>query len=384
MLERPLRLPSGEALLEPWADADTLPEWLDAGTPVEVDPLQVTDELFASSAEDPEPAPFVGLADLLSEPGRTFGDADRLALEGEAALGGSTETDPNSEGASALASVGGLGVGLPRDDRNGRFNGQEFGAWMLYGERPNTDAFLTSDPRLEPLPGQITDIVEVPLTETEASVIQEPDPVARVVAESENATDETEAEAYPEDESALAAQTAARTAAEERARRFSVLRRGVDLAPNHYWGVEVPMHLLAGSEKIYTPNVGIVNVETHSGEVFVGRLASIGGPTVWLQANPGKLALKGSEVASIQRMEQGGVPWPSSWQVNPTVSGLPAVRVRVAGGFLEGRLFAHEGDRVTLITPEGGRITVRSDEVQPAGRGRAMSSIKGRLEELPQ
>jgi hypothetical protein len=39
---------------------------------------------------------------------------------------------------------------------------------------------------------------------------------------------------------------------------------------------------------------------------------------------------------------------------------------------------------VTLITPEGGRITVRSDEVQPAGRGRAMSSIKGRLEELPQ
>ena len=57
-------------------------------------------------------------------------------------------------------------------------------------------------------------------------------------------------------------------------------------------------------------------------------------------------------------------------------AGLDRVRVKAKGGVFYGHLVSQKDGRVTLILEGGYRITLDSDDVQPAGRQRSLSRLR--------
>ena len=125
-----------------------------------------------------------------------------------------------------------------------------------------------------------------------------------------------------------------------------------------------PLERIHSTERMFTPEVGRVRVLTKRGDVFDGRLDAVGQGQVWLEMNLGSIALAGDTVARIERL--------------PDVAGQPAkatdtatghrVRVKTAGGVIFGRVLARDGNRVTILTDAGGRITLVDPEIEPADR----------------
>lgn len=136
-------------------------------------------------------------------------------------------------------------------------------------------------------------------------------------------------------------------------------------------GDTVPMEALDGETRLLTPAVGLVHVIMKTGEIFDGRLYAIGSGQVWLEATIGRLALDGNRVSAITIV--------TTEEVNgKTVEDLPRMRVRTPGGIFFGKVVSREDDRVTLLTEDGGRITLVSRDVEAAPLGD--TRVIGRIE----
>ena len=106
-----------------------------------------------------------------------------------------------------------------------------------------------------------------------------------------------------------------------------------------------------------------------SGEVFEGQLYGLGENRVWLDTHLGRLALDASLLGSVERLEA-----PASGTPATTLESQPGDRVRVEtpGGWLYGRILARNGERITLLTENGGRITLDDPLIEPVGRDSAV------------
>jgi hypothetical protein len=136
-------------------------------------------------------------------------------------------------------------------------------------------------------------------------------------------------------------------------------------------GDTVPLDALHGDLRLLTPGVGDVHVIMKTGDIFDGRLYAIGTGQVWLETTIGRLALAGNRVLAIAPV--------TLEEVNgKRVEDLPRMRVRTPGGVFFGRVLNHEDDRLTLLTEDGGKITLVSRDVEPAPLGD--TRVIGRLE----
>jgi hypothetical protein len=131
-------------------------------------------------------------------------------------------------------------------------------------------------------------------------------------------------------------------------------------------GRNVPMEAISAPARTLMPRVGPVRVHMDSGETIEGRLYAVGQDRVWLDVDPGRIGLDGDAVVSFEHL-----PMEASLSSVPVLSG-DRVRVRVPGGSLYGRVFSREGDVVTLISDEGGRVSLRDVDVEPLGTRRAI------------
>jgi len=133
-----------------------------------------------------------------------------------------------------------------------------------------------------------------------------------------------------------------------------------DLA-NLWSAAAIPMDAIDGSERLVTPAVGMVRVVLTSGQIFDGRLYAVGQGQVWLETDFGRLALAGKHVRSIDAviLEKQA----------KDVEALPRMRVRTPGGLFFGKVLARDDLHVTLLLDSGGRITLESNDVEPAPLG---------------
>jgi hypothetical protein len=129
-------------------------------------------------------------------------------------------------------------------------------------------------------------------------------------------------------------------------------------------GAAVPLAMLGAPSRWLTPLVGRVHAELADGTSFEGRLHSIGEGKLWLENDLGRIALLGSQVRSLRQL-----PPPGAVSSGAELPELPLVRVRTPGGVFQGRLLRREEGRVTLLTPEGGQVTLDDAELEPLRPG---------------
>ena len=128
-------------------------------------------------------------------------------------------------------------------------------------------------------------------------------------------------------------------------------------------GEEVPMESISTKGRILTPAVGIVRATMNSGELFEGNLYAVGSDRVWIEMGPGRVGLDGAKVQKIERVVAATI---QAEQAEATLG--QRVRVRAAGGVLYGKVKSREGNRVTIITDKGARITLLDPEIEAIGR----------------
>jgi hypothetical protein len=110
--------------------------------------------------------------------------------------------------------------------------------------------------------------------------------------------------------------------------------------------------------------VGLVRAELVDGTSFEGRLHSLGEGKLWLENDLGRIALLGSQVRSLRQL-----PPPGGISSGAELPALPLVRVRTPGGVFQGRLLRREEGRVTLLTAEGGQVTLDDAELEAVRPG---------------
>jgi len=121
------------------------------------------------------------------------------------------------------------------------------------------------------------------------------------------------------------------------------------------------MEAIDGAERMVTPTVGVVRVVLTSGEIFDGRLYAVGQGQVWIETDFGRLALSGHRVREIDTVVLE--------KQAKEVEQLPRMRVRTPGGLFFGKVLARDDVHVTLLLDSGGRITLESNDVEPAPLG---------------
>ena len=129
-------------------------------------------------------------------------------------------------------------------------------------------------------------------------------------------------------------------------------------------GATVPLERLDARSRWLTPAVGRVRAELADGTSFEGRLHSIGEGKVWIENELGRMALLGAQIRALRQLPP--LVTPSSLTELPE---LPLVRVRTPGGVFQGRLLRREEGHVTLLTPEGGQVTLDDAEVESVPTG---------------
>ncbi len=139
----------------------------------------------------------------------------------------------------------------------------------------------------------------------------------------------------------------------------------------------VPMEAITGERKLRTVNVGQVRVMLDSGEYFEGALYAVGQKRVWLDLTLGRIAFEAAVVRDITRIAAPASSIPIG-KKGADLSGLPHVEVRLPGGWMAGRLVGREGDKVTLVTDDGIRMVIETDEVRPltAHKTRVLGSVE--------
>ena len=129
----------------------------------------------------------------------------------------------------------------------------------------------------------------------------------------------------------------------------------------------VPESEVGGPTFILTPNVGDVRVVFDGGETIDGRLHGVGQNRIVLDTRLGRLSIDGRRASRIDRIGRKTTR-PSTGVVN--TKGLDMVRVKADGGIFQGHLLSRENGKVTLLLEQGMRITLESDDVEPAvGKG---------------
>jgi hypothetical protein len=136
-------------------------------------------------------------------------------------------------------------------------------------------------------------------------------------------------------------------------------------APSGTWeGHTVPMEQIAGAARILTPDVGRVQVALDGGGTFEGRLYAVGQGRIWLDTELGRMALFRDQIERIEQLVTNDAH--AKQRSSVEIAALPRMRVRSAGGVFYGKILAREGQRITLLTDEGARVTVESNDVSAA------------------
>jgi len=133
-------------------------------------------------------------------------------------------------------------------------------------------------------------------------------------------------------------------------------------------GATIPMEAVRAPAKTLMPRVGNVRVFTKTGDLFDGRLYAVGQNRVWIDAAPGRIGLDGDHVERIDVLP----PTPPGSQASEEVVAGKRVRVRVPGGMLVGRVLKVDGENVTMQLDDGGKVHVKSADVEDIGSGRAV------------
>ncbi|MEE2941557.1 MAG: hypothetical protein VX460_14315 [Planctomycetota bacterium] len=124
---------------------------------------------------------------------------------------------------------------------------------------------------------------------------------------------------------------------------------------------------------VLTPSVGEVRVVFDEGETIDGRLHGVGQNRIVLDTRLGRLTLDGRRANRIDRFGRKSTR-PSTGRVN--TKGLDLVRVKADGGIFQGHLLSRENGKVTLLLEQGMRITLESDDVEPAVGDKSVSRIR--------
>jgi hypothetical protein len=127
-----------------------------------------------------------------------------------------------------------------------------------------------------------------------------------------------------------------------------------------------------GGKRLATPNVGAVRVTLVSGDVFEGRLEAVGKGKVELLTKIGSITLGASRVETIARLDPTQLDKDGTESREGEQTGSPRIRVTAPGGVFTGRQVSRKGDTVTLITDEGLRITLTSDQIEEVGSRKAV------------
>ena len=145
-------------------------------------------------------------------------------------------------------------------------------------------------------------------------------------------------------------------------RRGGVLRRA---SGDHRWeDIEVPRRAVGVERKLLTPNVGPVRVVLVDGESLEGRLHAVGFGRIWIESKLGRMSLEDRRVQDIFKLDPGHIPTVPG--ARRDYSGYPRVRVKAKGGIFVGHQMSREGNRITLVTDKGSRVTLEDVEIMPA------------------
>jgi hypothetical protein len=132
-------------------------------------------------------------------------------------------------------------------------------------------------------------------------------------------------------------------------------------------GSAVPLEAVHAPVKTLMPRIGAVRVFTTTGDIFDGRLYAVGENRVWIDAAPGRIGIDGDLVEKIEvlpRSPEGQAPG------EVQIAGGKRVRASVPGGHLYGRVLKTEGDEVLLVLDDGGKVRVKTSDVEDLGTGR--------------
>ena len=129
-----------------------------------------------------------------------------------------------------------------------------------------------------------------------------------------------------------------------------------------WWDEEVPSHHVGSKVDIQTPSVGRVRIVLASGDYVEGILYAVGKGLYWIDGDLGRFSVKHTLVSHVERLLKPGL--------GAEVEGLQAghfVRVKLASGFVEGRLVSTKGDLLLIETNDGIRMTLESTDVERLG-----------------
>ncbi|MDG1498973.1 MAG: hypothetical protein P8R48_03315 [Planctomycetota bacterium] len=129
-----------------------------------------------------------------------------------------------------------------------------------------------------------------------------------------------------------------------------------------WWDEEVPSHHVGSKVDIQTPSVGRVRIVLASGDYVEGILYAVGKGLYWIDGDLGRFSVKHTLVSHVERLLKPGL--------GAEVEGLQAghfVRVKLASGFVEGRLVSTKGDSLLIETNDGIRMTLESTDVERLG-----------------
>lgn len=125
----------------------------------------------------------------------------------------------------------------------------------------------------------------------------------------------------------------------------------------------VPTELFDADRRIRTLNVGRVRALVIGGEYFEGTLYAVGQGRIWLDLDLGRISFQASTVRELTQLPP--LPAAVGKQKVDELAMLPRVEVRLPGGSITGRLIGQDGTRVTIVTDNGMRAVVESDDVRP-------------------
>jgi cytoskeletal protein RodZ len=133
-----------------------------------------------------------------------------------------------------------------------------------------------------------------------------------------------------------------------------------------YFDEALPSGEIQSALRRTTPSVGSVRAELNSGEVYLGRLHSVGMGSIWIDLELGRMRVDARDLKAFEKL----VSTTKGSRLEQSVAGLPRVRVRTPGGSIDGWLVARQNDRVTLVTEAAQRLVLESRDVEELGGGR--------------
>ncbi len=127
----------------------------------------------------------------------------------------------------------------------------------------------------------------------------------------------------------------------------------------------IPTELFGSERRLHTINVGRVRALVIGGEYFEGNLYAVGQGRIWLDLEMGRISFEASTVRELTQL----APLPAGTNLKAKkideTAALPHVEVRLPGGSVTGRLVGQDGRRITMITDDGLRTVVESDDIRP-------------------